>query len=92
VTYKNSAEVANMTQRTVLQCLNLHDWNIVARLPVPVGQRMLNRMYDHGWITIQGERQHMAIRLTPTGLEAMRSVILKPSAGLQRSEGEGEMT
>lgn len=85
MTGKNSAEAANMTQRTVLQCLNLHDWNNVARLPVPVGQRMLNRLYDYGWIKIQGERQHTAIRLTPAGLEAMRSVILKPSAGLSRS-------
>jgi hypothetical protein len=50
-----------------------------------VGQRMLNRLYDYGWIKIQGERQHTAIRLTPAGLEAMRSVILKPSAGLSRS-------
>ena len=75
VTGKNSAEVPNMTQRTVLQCLNLNDWKIVAHLPIPLGEMMLSRMYDCGWIEIRGgEKQHTAIRLTPAGLKAMQSV------------------
>jgi hypothetical protein len=79
----NSAEVPNMTQRTVLQCLNLDDWKIVARLPVSVGERVLRRMCDYGWVETRGEKQHTAIRLTPAGLKAMQSV--KPSAGRSRS-------
>ena len=74
MTGKNSAEVANMTQRTVLQCLNLDDWKIAARLPVSVGAMMLSRMCDYGWVEARGERQHPAIRLTPAGLKAMQSV------------------
>ena len=84
VTGKNSAEVPNMTQRTVLQCLSLDDWKIVAHLPIPLGEMMLSRMYDCGWIEIRGdEKQHTAIRLTPAGLKSMRSV--KPSTGAVRN-------
>jgi len=71
-TGKNSAEVSNMTQRTVLQCLNLDDWKIVAHLPIPVGEMMLSRMCECGWIDVRGEEQHMAIRLTPAGRKAMQ--------------------
>ena len=74
MTDNNSAEVPNMTQRTLLQCLNLDDWMIVAHLPISVGERMLSRMCDYGWIKIRGEKQHTAIGLTPAGLKAMRSV------------------
>jgi hypothetical protein len=83
LTGKNSAEVPNMTQRTVLQCLNLDDWKIAAHLPVSVGEMMLRRLCEYGWIETRGEKQHMAIKLTPVGLKAMQSV--KPSAGRSRS-------
>jgi len=77
VTGKNSAEVPNMTQRTVLQCLNLDDWKIVAHLPVSVGEMMLSRMCECGWIDVRGEKQHTATRLTPAGLKAMRGLKAK---------------
>ena len=84
VTGKTSAEVPNMTQRTVLQCLSLDDWKIVAHLPIPLGEMMLSRIYDCGWIEIRGgETQHKAIRLTRAGLKSMRSV--KPSTGAVRN-------
>ena len=83
MTGKNSAEVPNMTQRTVLQCLNLDDWKIAAHLPVPVGEMMLSRMCECGWIETRGEKQHMAIKLTPAGLKSMQ--LVKPSAGRSRS-------
>jgi hypothetical protein len=75
MTGKNSAEVPNMRQRTVLQHLSLDDWKIASRLPVPAGELMLSRIRDYGWIEIQGEKQHAAIRLTPAGLKAMRSPV-----------------
>jgi hypothetical protein len=74
MTGKNSAEVPNMAQRTVLQCLNLDDWKIVAHLPVPLGERTLSRMREYGWVETRGEKQHLSIRLTPAGLDAMQSV------------------
>ena len=49
MTGKNLAEIPNMTQRTVLQCLNLDDWKIVAHLPIPLGEMMLSRMCDY-WL------------------------------------------
>ena len=75
MTGKSAAEVPNMRQRAVMQYLNLHDWKIIAHLPIPVGELMLRRMRDYGWIESRREKQHTAIRLTPAGLAAMRSVI-----------------
>ena len=75
MTGENSAEVPNMTQRTVLQHLNLTDWKKVDRLPVKAGEMTLVRLLHHGWIESRGEKQHTAVRLTPLGLKAMRSPI-----------------
>ena len=75
VTGKNSAEVPNMAQRTVMQCLSLDDWKVVAHLPVPVGELMLIRILDYGWVESRGEKQRKAIRLTPAGLKALRSAV-----------------
>ena len=70
---KNSTEVPNMAQRALMQHLSLDDWKIASRLPVPAGELMLSRLLHHGWIESRAEKHHMAIRLTPARLEAMRS-------------------
>ena len=72
MTDQHTAEVPNMPQRTVMQCLSLDDWKVVAHLPVPVGELMVNRLLDYGWIESQSE-ERKAIRLTPAGLRALRS-------------------
>jgi len=82
MTGKHSAEVPNMRQRTVLQYLTVTDWRMVNRLPVSAGEVTLSRLIHHGWNESRGEKQRTAVRLTPGGLEAMRSPIGKPSAGL----------
>jgi hypothetical protein len=82
MTGKNLDEVPNMRQRTVLQYLSLTDWRMTNRLPVSAGEVTLSRLLHHGWIESRGEKQGTAVRLTPAGLQAMRSPILKPSAGL----------
>ena len=41
MTGQNLAEVPNMSQRTVMQCLSMDDWKVVAHLPVPVGELMV---------------------------------------------------
>jgi hypothetical protein len=56
-----------------MQCLSLHDWKVVALLPVPVSELMLTRLLEYGWIESQSEEQRKAIRLTPDGLKALRS-------------------
>ena len=68
-------EVPNMRQRTVLQHLGLADWRMVDRLPVSAGEMTLSRLLNHGWIESRGEKQRAAVRLTPSGLKAMRSPI-----------------
>jgi hypothetical protein len=70
-----ASNVPNMRQRTVLQHLSLADWRMVDRLPVKAGEMTLSRLLHHGWIECRGEKQHMAVRLTPAGLKAMRSPI-----------------
>jgi hypothetical protein len=70
---QHKAEVPNMPQRTVMQCLSLDDWKVVALLPVPVGEMMVSRLIEYGWIESQSEEQGKAIRLTPAGLKALRS-------------------
>lgn len=72
---KSSSEVPNMSQRALMQYLSLDDWKVASRLPVPAGELMLSRLHDNGWIEIQGEKQHMEIRLTLAGHKAMRSLI-----------------
>ena len=75
MTGKQSAEFPNMAQRAVMQYLRLDDWKVAARLPIPAGELMLSRIRNHGWIEIQGEKHHTAIKLTQAGLKAMRSAI-----------------
>ena len=75
VTGKHSAEFPNMAQRAVTQYLRLDDWKVAARLPIPAGELMLSRIRNYGWIEIQGEKHHTAIKLTQAGLKAMRSAI-----------------
>ena len=73
MTDQHTAEVPNMPQRTVMQCLSLDDWKVVAHLPVPVGELMVSRLLEYGWIESESEEQGNAIRLTPYGLKALRS-------------------
>jgi len=61
-----------------MQCLSLDDWKVVAHLPVPVGELMVSRLLDYGWIESRSEKQGKAIRLTHAGLKALRS---PPPAG-----------
>ena len=70
---QHKAEVPNMPQRTVMQCLSLDDWKVVALLPVPVGEMMVSRLIEYGWIESQSEGQRRAIKLTSAGLKALRS-------------------
>ena len=70
---QHKAEVPNMPQRTVMQCLSLDDWKVIAHLPVPVGELMVTRLLEYGWIESQSAEQGKAIRLTPAGLKALRS-------------------
>jgi hypothetical protein len=67
MTGKQSAEFPNMAQRAVMQYLRLDDWKVAARLPIPAGELMLSRIRNYGWIEIQGEKHHTAIKLTRRG-------------------------
>jgi hypothetical protein len=79
VTGQNLAEVPNMSQRTVMQCLSLDDWKVVAHLPVPVGELMVSRLLDYGWIESRSEKQgNQAYACGAQGAAVLRG--LKPAA------------
>ena len=65
--------VVNMSQRTIMQHLSLTDCKPASHLPVPVGETALDRMQKLGWIERRGTEPRTEIRLTQSGLEAMRA-------------------
>jgi hypothetical protein len=75
MTGKKPDEVLNMRQRTVMQYLSVTDWRMVNSLPIAAGEMTLSRLAHRGWIEMRGENQHAEVRLTPAGLNAMRSPI-----------------
>ena len=66
MTGQNLTEVPNMPQTTVMQCLSLDDCKVVAHLLAPVGELMVSRLLDYGWIESRSEKQGKAI--TPAAL------------------------
>jgi hypothetical protein len=70
MTGNNSSELLNMTQRTILQHLNLTDWKMAARLPIPPSELTLSRLVHQNWIEMRGENQQTEVRLTEAGLKA----------------------
>ena len=65
---------ANMSQRSIMQYLSLHEWKLVSGLPVAVGPVMLDRMQRLGWIELRA-KPRTEIRLTQSGLDAMKAVV-----------------
>jgi hypothetical protein len=72
---KKSNKVLDMRKRAILQYLNLTDWKMVARLPIPASEITLSRLVHQGWIDIQGKDQRTEAKLTDAGLKAMRSLV-----------------
>jgi hypothetical protein len=60
-------------QRQVLDCLRSGDWKSRDRLPVPVGDRMLQRLLEFRWIEKRGDAASTEIRITEDGLFALKS-------------------
>ena len=73
---KNSAELPNMRQRTILQHLSLDNWKRVDRLPIAAGELIVSRLLHHGWIECRGEKPLMEIRLHPGGVSRPRGLLL----------------
>jgi hypothetical protein len=72
---ESSRRVPNMVQRSVMQHLNLTDWKLANRLPIPAGEMMLSRMAHLGWIETKDEGDKLVVRLTEAGFQATRSKI-----------------
>jgi hypothetical protein len=65
----------DMRQRTVMQNLSSAEWRPISRLPVAAGPVMLKGIQRMGWIELRGMNTRREIRLTESGLEAMRAVL-----------------
>jgi hypothetical protein len=85
MTRPHKAEVPNMSQRTVMQCLSLEDWKVVAHLAVPVGELMVSRLLEYGWIESRSEKQGKAIRLTPAGYRRCGPTRFDGYSGIKRN-------
>jgi predicted transcriptional regulator len=73
MTNGSSAKGPNMTHRAIMQHLNLVDWKLAHRLPIPAGEMILSRLVRQGWVEIQGKGHNTVVRLTEAGLQATRS-------------------
>jgi hypothetical protein len=73
MTADNPIPTVNMSQRAVMQYLSLAEWKAVSQLPVPAGPAMLDRINGLGWIERRGMKPRTEIRLTASGLKAMRA-------------------
>jgi hypothetical protein len=60
-------------QRQVLDHLRSGIWKLRDRLPVPVGDRMLDRLLEFNWIEKRGDAACAEIRITADGLIALKS-------------------
>jgi hypothetical protein len=60
-------------QRQVLDHLRSGIWKLRDRLPVPVGDRMLDRLLEFHWIEKRGDAACAEIRITADGLIALKS-------------------
>jgi hypothetical protein len=68
-----TGELPKMRDRRIMQYLESGEWKWLWRLEVPVGERQLSRLIGLGWIErreLIGRRQ---IRITPTGLAALKA-------------------
>ena len=75
MTIGRGAKGPNMTHRAIMQHLNLTDWKLANRLPIPAGEMLLSRLTHLGWTEMRGENHHTEVRLTEAGLKKMRSRI-----------------
>jgi hypothetical protein len=72
---RGKASGVNATQRQVMQYLRSGDWMLVSKLPIPVGQRTLDRIVEKDWIERRGGGPRSEIKLTPSGLKALQTPI-----------------
>jgi hypothetical protein len=70
-----SPQTPNMSQRALMLPLSLDVWKLSDRLPIRAGEMMLNRLLQNGWIESRGEAHRREIRLTLSGVKAMRTRI-----------------
>jgi hypothetical protein len=72
---RGKASGVNATQRQLMQYLRAGDWVLVSKLPIPVGQRTLDRIAENGWIERRSGGAGSEIKLTPSGLVALQTPI-----------------
>ena len=75
MTGKASVYRVNAIQRQFMQCLRAGHWVLVSKLPVPVGERTVDRIVQNSWIERRGVGPGSEIKLTPAGLVALQARI-----------------
>jgi hypothetical protein len=62
---------ADNRQRQVLDHLQFGQWKLRDRLPVPLDDRMLERLLQLGWVELRAGDAGSEIRMTESGLTAL---------------------
>ena len=65
----------NMIHRQLLQRMLSGEWKTLNQLDIAAGEGLLVRMTNHGWIERQGNGRDHKLKITPTGIEAMKAPI-----------------
>jgi DNA-binding PadR family transcriptional regulator len=68
-----TSELPKMRDRQVMQYLTSGQWKPIWQLKVSAGERLLDRMVGFGWIERREQDGRLQIRITPQGLEALRT-------------------
>ena len=58
-----------------MQYLRAGNWVMVSKLPNPIGERLFDRILQHGWIERRGTGSRLEIKITPAGLAALRAPV-----------------
>ena len=75
MTGKASGYRVNAIQRQLMQYLRAGHWVLESKLPIPVGERTVDRIVQNSWIERRGVGPGSEIKLTPAGLVALQARI-----------------
>jgi hypothetical protein len=72
---KMTGERQRSSQRQVLQRLRTDQWRSLVQLNVSAGDTLLASLVRNGWMERRGEHPTIELKVTPTGLDALRAKI-----------------
>ena len=69
----NATPTIKTNHRSVMDTLRSGGWKLARQLQVPVSKLLLERMTAFGWIESRGSGPGLELKITPSGLVALRA-------------------